>query len=217
MKSVTSSTCDWIADTGATDHMSPTYRLFKSYSSPGRAHKVQTAGGGILSILGVGDVCLSPLGTLKGVLHVENLRANLISILKIVDDHGWRFILDSDDCFLCDKVSGRKISSFRQEGGLLLLDAPSRQCLVSQSSSSKEERVIRLHRRMGHPPFDLMKNIYPSLFHGVSNNCLFCNACHMAKLRRSSFKSLDDRCLSPFECVHSDVWGPCPVDSLTRC
>ena len=80
VKSGTSSTCDWIANTGATDHMSPTDRLFKSYSSPGRAHKVQTAGGGILSVLGVGDVCLSPLGTLKEFLHVENLRANLISI-----------------------------------------------------------------------------------------------------------------------------------------
>ena len=48
---------------------------------------------------------------------------NLFSIQKIVDAYGWRFILDSDDCFLCDKVSGKRISSFRREGGLLLLDA----------------------------------------------------------------------------------------------
>ena len=39
----------------------------------------------------------------------------------------------------------------------------------------------------------------------------------MVKLRRSTFKTLDDRCLSPFDCIHSDVWGPCPVDSLTGC
>ena len=123
---------EWIADTGATDHMSPSERLFNKYSPARSAPKVQTSGGGALTIRGVGDICLSPLGILKKVLHVEDLRANLISIQKIVDDYGWRFVLDSDSCFLCDKVSGRNISSFRREGGLLFLDPPSPQCLVSQ-------------------------------------------------------------------------------------
>ena len=217
VKSGNSSIPEWIADTGATDHMSPTEHLFRNYSPTGIRHQVQIAGGGKLPVKGVGDILLSPLGVFKEVLYVEDLLANLISIQKLVDDHGWRFILDSDDCFLCDKVSGRKISSLRRDGGLLLLDVSPRQCLVSQRSGSKEERVIRLHRRMGHPPFDLLKTIYPSLFEGISSERLFCNACHMAKLRQSTFKTLDDRCLSPFDCIHSDVWGPCPVDSLMGC
>ena len=171
----------------------------------------------MLPVRGVGDIPLSPLGVLKDVLHVENLRANLISIQKIVDEYGWRFILDSDECFLCDKVSGKRTSSFRREGGLLLLKGSSRQCLVSQRMYSKEERVIRLHQRMGHPPFDLLRTCYPSLFRGILDEHLFCNACHMAKLRRSSFKPMDDRCVSPFDCIHSDVWGPCPVESLSGC
>ena len=51
------------------------------YSPARSAQKVQTAGGGgTLTVRGVGDICLSPLGTLKEVLHVEDLRANLISI-----------------------------------------------------------------------------------------------------------------------------------------
>ena len=166
---------------------------------------------------GIGEVHLGPLGALKEVLHVEDLQANLISIQKLVDYYGWRFVLDSDACFLCDKVSGRKISSFRREGGLILLESSSPRCMVSQRSSSKEERVILLHRRMGHPPFDLLRTLYPTLFQGIFEERLFCNACHSAKLRRSSFKLMDDRCLSPFECIHSDVWGPCPVDSLTGC
>ena len=77
--------------------------------------------------------------------------------------------------------------------------------------------MIRLHQRMGHPPIDLLRTIYPLLFHRVLDQRLFCNTCHLAKLRRSSFKSLDERCLSPFECIHNDVWGPCPIDSLTGC
>ena len=217
VQSGNSSPQEWIADTGATDHMSPAETLFRQYAPAERQHRIQTAGGGTLPVKGVGEILLNPLGILKEVLHVENLRANLISLQRLVDDYGWRFILDSDDCFLCDKVSGTRISSFKREGGLLLLDASPRRCLVSQLTSSKEERVTRLHQRMGHPPFDLLRTCYPSMFRGVLDEKLFCNACHMAKLRRTSFKYLNDRCLSPFECIHSDVWGPCPVESLTGC
>ena len=77
--------------------------------------------------------------------------------------------------------------------------------------------MIRLHERMGHPPFDLLRTCYPSLFHGISAEQLFCEASHMAKLQRTSYKSLDDRCSSPFDCIHSDIWGSCQVFSLTGC
>ena len=208
---------EWIADTGATDHMSPAEPLFRQYTPAERQHRIQTTGEGTLPVKGVGEILLNSLGILKEVLYVEDLRANLISIQKLVDDYGWRFILDSDDCFLCDKVSGTRISSFKREGGLLLLDASPRQCLVSQLTCPKEERMTRLHQRMGHPPFDLLRTFYPSMFRGVLDKKLFCNACHKAKLRRASFTYLDDRCVSLFECKHNDVWGPCSVESLTGC
>ncbi|XP_078437652.1 uncharacterized protein LOC144708275 [Wolffia australiana] len=115
VKSGNSSPHDWIADTGATDHMSPDASQFSEYSPAEVTHRVQTAGDGYLSVKGVGKIRVPPLGLLKEVLHVEGLRTNLISIQKVVDDLGCQFILDSDDCFLYDKVSGRKISSFRRE------------------------------------------------------------------------------------------------------
>ena len=37
---------EWITDTGATDHMSPDWSLFSSYSYAKVTHRVQTAGGG---------------------------------------------------------------------------------------------------------------------------------------------------------------------------
>ena len=106
--------------------MSPAGPLFRQYTLAERQHIIQTTGGGTLPFKGVGEILLNSLGILKEVLHVEDLRANLISIQKLVDDYGWCFILDSDDCFLCDKVSGTRISSFKREGGLLLLNASPR-------------------------------------------------------------------------------------------
>ena len=182
VKSGNPSSHEWIADIEATDHMSPKKSLFSQYSSTKVTHRVQMAGGGTLPLNGVGGIPLSSLGFLKEILHIEDLRANLIYIQKLVDDYGWQFILDSDDSFLCDKVFGMRISSFRQEGGLLLLNASPQQCLVSWRTCSKEERVIRLHQRMGHLPFDLLRACYPSLFHGIPVEQLFCEACPMEKL-----------------------------------
>ena len=100
VKSGNSPSLEWIADTRATDHMSPGGVLFSKYSPAEVTHKVQTAGGGTLPVKGIGDVPLNPLDILKKVLHVENLKANLISIQKLVVAYGWRFVLDSNDCFL---------------------------------------------------------------------------------------------------------------------
>ena len=70
---------------------------------------------------------------------------------------------------------------------------------------------------MGHPPFELLKTWYPSIFVRIEVSKLFFEACQMEKHKRSSFKNLNDRCLSPFECIHSDVWGPCPIPSISGC
>ena len=87
VKSGNPSPHEWIADTGATDHMSPAEPLFRQYSPAERQHRVQTAGGGTFSVKGVGETLLNPLGILKRVLHNEDLRTNLISIQKIGDDY----------------------------------------------------------------------------------------------------------------------------------
>ena len=76
-----------------------------------------------------------------------------------------------------------------------------------RQGAAAEDRVLMLHMRMGHPPFELLNTFYPSMFGGIEVSKLFCEACQLAKHKRSSFKSLNDRCLSPFECIHSDVWG----------
>ena len=100
----------WIADTGATDHMFLNSSHFQTYSIVSELCSVTIARGGVLHVAGIGDVNLDKLGIIKKVLHAPNLYTHLISLQKLVDDNGWWFVLDSDDCFLCEKVSGRKIS-----------------------------------------------------------------------------------------------------------
>ena len=110
-----------------------------------------------MPVKGVGTVPVNPLGVLEDVLYVEDLRANLISIKKLVDAYDWQFILDHDDYFLNDKVSRTKISSFRREGGLLLLEASPRQCLVS-----RREYLICVKTRSSNARFYVSNKIYNS-------------------------------------------------------
>ena len=88
------------------------------YSTISELHKVTTAGRGVLHVVGIGDVNIEKLWTIKKVFYGPYPKTHLISLHNLVNENGWRFILDSDDCFLCDKVSGKNISSFRREDGL---------------------------------------------------------------------------------------------------
>ena len=48
------------------------------------------------------------------------------------------------------------------------------------------------------------------MFGGIEVSKVSCEGYQLAKHKCSSFKNLNDRCLNPFECIHSDVWEPCP-------
>ena len=50
--------------------------------------KIKIANGSISTVAGKGFVYLSPLLTLKDVLHVPNLSCNLLSISKLTLDQG---------------------------------------------------------------------------------------------------------------------------------
>ena len=196
--------------------MSPHKSLFKSYEPVTNGHQVFTANGGILVITRKGIIKIKGI-VLRNVLHVLALKANLLSLLQLVIDIGWRFILDSDSCFLCTEDIGKKILSIRRKGRLLLLEE------LEEDEKQKvaytiqnEERVIFLHKRLGHPSFHLLKQTHPTMFKGINIESLICESCQFFKHKRSSFPNTNHRYAFAFECVHSDVWGPCSISRLSH-
>ena len=66
---------------------------------------------------------------------------------------------------------------------------------------------------MGHPSLQILKKIRPEF---QSNSELVCESCIQGKHVRASHPArVVNRSDSPFSLVHSDVWGPCPVDSVS--
>jgi len=76
-------------------------------------------------------------------------------------------------------------------------------------------RIIITPPRLGHPSFASMSRSYPSLFNACPKESFVCDACEHAKHTRVPYPSLGLRSNRPFDVIHSDVWGPCEIQSIS--
>ncbi|PKU78410.1 Retrovirus-related Pol polyprotein from transposon TNT 1-94 [Dendrobium catenatum] len=71
------------------------------------------------------------------------------------------------------------------------------------------------HDRLGHPNSKLLATLTQtlSLPHTTIRQFL-CKSCNVAKSHKLNFNKRSSATTSPFEIIHSDVWGPAPTPSL---
>jgi hypothetical protein len=67
----------------------------------------------------------------------------------------------------------------------------------------------------GHVPFESLNKLYLDVFKDVNRKQLVCDACELGKHTRSTYPSIALRSCEPFMLIHSDVWGPCSITSLS--
>ena len=97
----------------------------------------------------------------------------------------------------------------QESRGLYILDS----AIPRPIASSRVTTPFETHCRLCHPSLPLLKQLCPQ-FSSLSS--LDCESCQFAKHHRlSSRPRVNKQVGAPFELVHSDVWGPCPVVSLT--
>ncbi|KAI5327777.1 hypothetical protein L3X38_027173 [Prunus dulcis] len=77
-----------------------------------------------------------------------------------------------------------------------------------QVSSNLEHQLW--HQRLAHPSEFVLSTLFPSL----CKSSLVCEICHLSKFTRFPFNSSISRASKIFEIVHSDVWGPAPLESF---
>ena len=204
---------DWIVDTGATDHMTPNLKKFETYiPCPGKK-RVFTAGGEILPVAGVGTVKFRDLGFMKNVLHVPNLKAQLISPQRLVKDLKCDFVITDDGCFLIEKGTRREILASEERDGLLYLEDEDHKAMVvgvADMATKKNrtlEDLMKWHCRLGHLTLELVLKMFPHFDLRNLRNQFKCETCQFAKHKRASFSSKSERRERPFRLIHSDVWG----------
>ena len=94
-------------------------------------------------------------------------------------------------------------------GGLYILDPT----VLRPIACSGVTTPFETHCRLGHLSFPLLKKLCPQFSSLLS---LDCESCQFSKHHLLSYSPrVNKRASAPFELVHSDVWGSCPVVSTT--
>ena len=151
---------------------------------------------------GIGLAHPLPSLPLTSVLYTPECPFNLISINKITRTLNCSIIFYDIFVTLQDGSMGKMIGIGRESQGLYHL--------TSKSSSAvcvSTDAHLLIHSRLGHPSLSKFQKMV-TRFSTLSS--LACESCQLGKHTHISFpKRLNNRAKSPFELVHTNVWGLC--------
>ena len=74
---------------------------------------------------------------------------------------------------------------------------------------------MQWHLRLGHHSFPYLRHLFPKLFEGVDYSKFQCESCHLSKDHCVKFVPKPYHPSKPFYFIHSDVWGPSRVTTLS--
>ena len=209
----------WILDSGATDHMTPNSHVFTTYQPLKTTKQICIANGKTVPIIGHGSVYLSPNITLNHVLHVPQLSDNLLSISQLTRNLHCHAVFSSNVCEFQAMKTRRRIGAARETNGLYCLTGKAQknqQPVACSSQITANYHQIWLHHyRLGHPPFSLLKSMFPTLFLSLDPSTFHCDVCVISKQHRVSYPISNKLHSIPFALIHSDVWGPCKIPTYS--
>ena len=155
---------------------------------------------------GIGSTSPLPSLPLTSILFVPDSPFNLISISKLTRDLNCLITFSDHSVTLQDQSVGQTIGIGRESQGLFHLSSPS-----PSTACASMDTPLLIHNRLGHPNISKLQKMVPC-FSSLSS--IECESCQFGKHTRVSFlKRLDQRTKSPFELVHTDIWGPSRVES----
>ena len=206
---VSSSSSEWVINSGAIDHMTGNSSLFSTFQSQSSPSTITLADGSHSCVLGSGTIVPTPSIPLTSVLSLPNFSFNLMSISKLIRALKCYISFFLNFCLFQDLMTKQIIGRGREFGGLYILDPT----LPIPIACSGVTTPFETHCRLGHISLPLLKKLCPQFSSLLS---LDCESCQFAKHHRLSYSPrVNKRASAPFELVHSDVWGPCPVVSPT--
>src|SRR5574338_721645 len=173
-------------------------------------------------IIGKGDVGndgTSNLPLITNLLLVKKLKHNLLSINQLCDK-GFNITFLENKCNIFDKNYNSIFEGKRDKNIYILnmnVNNNSNLCLVA-----KENDSCLWHKRFCHINFNTINKLSKNkLVKGLPNikfeTNIFCDACKLGKLTKSSFKS--KKVISteqPLELLHMDLFGPTQVQSINH-
>jgi hypothetical protein len=199
--------CEWILDTGATDHICNSMNWFASYSNIVPPISVGLPNGNSVQAHIIGKVKICDELTIDRVLYLPDFNVNLMSVSRLAKQHACVISFENDLCIIQEKATMRKIGLAKQLDGLYYWKLRQVSSLVrSNVVSANNSRLW--HLRLGHLSAERINclnkkfNYIPVLDH------VPCDECHMAKQKKLPFPISISHAKFVFDLIHIDVWGP---------
>jgi len=202
----------WYPDSTASSHMNPIEGIFSRKLPYNGSDSIVIGDGTYLPISNVGQVHLSASTSrfkLNNVLHVPNLKYNMLSVQKLCSDNNYEVGFDSSSVHVKDKATGKILLHGTSDGGVYTLSSykPIPALLVVHASSDI------WHRRLGHCGSRVLESVRHKQF--IKHHSKFSNKCMLCKLgkaHRLTFNDAEHCYGTHFHLEHFDVW-PSPIIS----
>lgn len=210
---------DWIADSGASVHMTSQREIFTSFVEDQTVFSL--ADNSTLIVKGHGDVSVTSYVEgkvvnvrLQDVYYVPELRRNLFSV-GAAQKYGVN-VRTKDNQMQFWRNNKCIIVAMRTDNNLY-------RCAFEPMKSIEVNAVTndlrRWHERLGHIGISAMRELVQrGDIKGLvvpANAQINCEACEYGKAYKRSFKTVDDKVnYKPGEMIHTDVCGPMPKLSV---
>jgi transposase InsO family protein len=166
-----------------------------------------------------GDIVLSNQLCLRNTLVVPSLATNLISVSQLTRDQKCAVLMFPDYCVFQDILTKRIIGHGTRRNGLYYLDelTTGSNFVVRGDYISNREQIWLWHRRLGHPSFGYMEKLLPNMLLNLDPKNFSCETYIKSKSHRVTYHNSQNKCVIPFDIIHTDIWGPSPVISKSGC
>jgi hypothetical protein len=211
-----SSTTNWFADSGATQHMSDQRHLFTNFTSitPGKL-TITGIGKKVIYAHGRGDIPIKTKingqlisGTIKDVLFLPDIGINLISI-PVITELGYKVTFSGSDVEIVHGESlfmvGRRVGQSLYQLDLLTQEKVNAKAAISSGASFDV-----WHERLAHVNHDTIRKMITSNSVVGLNiigelSAAPCDPCIIEKMHRMPFPKGRERAEEVGGIIHSDV------------
>ncbi|KAD3068184.1 hypothetical protein E3N88_36064 [Mikania micrantha] len=180
------SSSSWLPDTGSTNHAAPDLSWFE-YAEPYYGEdNLHVGHGTALPILHIGSKrFFSPNKTfsLTDILHVPQIKRNLLSVQKFCHDNDVFFEFHSTFFVVKDKFTRTTLLTGPSNNGLYSITLPQVKPVSKVAFSSVRASPHTWHQRLGHPHSQLLQSMISKLCLPVSNKKFgsVCDSCLIGK------------------------------------
>ena len=210
----------WIADTGASHHMTKSKDFFVSYAAFPEPKPVTLGNHKLMLAYGQGNIQIETLVNnewkkyyLKDVWYTPDVVKNLFSV-PTAADKGLEYWLDQRSCRITK--NGETVVVGKRHGGLykLILKVIPPQSPAEVYVASRVDSLQVWHERLGHQNKQYVEKYLKK--HGITytRDNQLCEACILGKQHRLSFGTRMTTTVKPGELIHADVCGPMQEDSF---